>query len=285
MYDPTDYRYENPYTIENLEFFILEIENARHYTPYHWHDSFEIMLNISGSMTVIFQDKSITLQKDDCILINPYAIHAVKATADNAFILLQLPLSFVKRNIPDVENLYFNLHCHSTDPKIITKQSMFKKIIYDMNVAVKIKPDGYELRCKSLIYELLFQMYHSFSTKVKKTDTVSNRYQNRLTKIITYVSNNYDHEISLRDAAQLCHLQPEYFCRFFKKNMGITFFNYVSEIRLYHIYLDIINTNLPIHEIANTHGFTNYDTFLKKFKVYFSCNPADLRKKRGPRCI
>lgn len=279
MYNLTEQRYEYQYTNDELDIYIMEIKHTREYIPFHWHDGFEIMLNTKGSMTVLFQHNTVSLDINDCILINPNTIHAVKSSPDNHFILIELPLLFVSQNIPDIKSIFFDLYCHSKDLKIITKQELLKKIIFDLNVAVQIKPNGYQLRCNSLIFELLFQLYHNFRTTIKKSSKLTEKYQARLSMLITYVNNHYQQVITLREAAGLCHLQPEYFCRFFKKNMGMTFGDYVNEVRIYNAYPDIVNSNLPIQQIADIYGFSNYDTFLKKFKALFSCTPSDLRKR------
>ena len=52
------------------------------------------------------------------------------------------------------------------------------------------------------------------------------------------------------EIACVCHLQQQYFCRFFKKNMGKTFLEFVNAVRMYHVYMDMQQTNLSITEIS-----------------------------------
>ena len=60
-------------------------------------------------------------------------------------------------------------------------------------------------------------------------------------------------------------MQPGYFCRFFKKCMGVTFLEYQNELRLSYIYRDLITTEDSVRDILERHGFTNYKLFRRMF--------------------
>ena len=100
----------------------------------------------------------------------------------------------------------------------------------------------------------------------------------RFEPILEYTKLNYNKAISIQEIANVAHLQPEYFCRKFKQYMGQTFLEYLNEIRLAHIYKDLINTNNPLCDILETHGFTNTKLFYKTFKMKFNCTPKEVRK-------
>jgi len=59
--------------------------------------------------------------------------------------------------------------------------------------------------------------------------------------------------------------------------MGVTYLQYLNEIRLSHIYQDLITTELPIQEILELHGFTNYKLFRKVFAQKFQMTPSEIR--------
>ena len=47
---------------------------------------------------------------------------------------------------------------------------------------------------------------------------------------------------------------PKYFCRFFKKCMGTTFLEYQNDIRISHIYQDLVSTNDKISEVRKNNS-------------------------------
>ena len=59
--------------------------------------------------------------------------------------------------------------------------------------------------------------------------------------------------------------------------MGQTYLEYLNEIRISHIYKDLITTDNSLYQILDTHGFTNVKLFYKIFKQKFNCTPKELR--------
>ena len=270
-------RYEITLTIENSDIYFSRFENAKPYISFHWHDSFELIYCLVGEQTIIYQDSSVILHEGDCIIINSSVLHATRSSDDNQFILVQLPFDFVKKNIPEIDSIIFDLKLHSMDPKIETKQLMLTAILDNMYALSVVKPHGYQLKFNALVYELLFQLLHNFSVTVSTiSQHQSAKQQDLLVQIINYVHKNYARTISIDEIAGVCHLQPQYFCRFFKKNMGKTFLEFTNDVRMYHVYMDMQQTNLSITEISQKNGFSNYDTFLKTFRKKYGCKPSQL---------
>lgn len=54
---------------------------------------------------------------------------------------------------------------------------------------------------------------------------------------------------------------------------------YQNEVRLSHIYQDLIITNDTLHQILEYHGFTNYKLFRKVFFEHFQATPSQIRKR------
>ncbi len=99
----------------------------------------------------------------------------------------------------------------------------------------------------------------------------------RLEQICDYVEHHYTEEISLQDAADEQGLNKEYFCRFFKQNTGTSFIRYVNQVRLGHIYQDLLHAEGSIQEITERHGFFNQKLFYRMFKERYGCTPRELR--------
>ena len=112
------------------------------------------------------------------------------------------------------------------------------------------------------------------SKEIKQTE----KYIDRLSQIIEYVEAHYQEPISLREAAQVLLINPEYFARFFKKYMGITFLEYVYSIRLQSAYQDVINTDLSVQDIQSRNGFSSSKIFSKMFKEQYGKTPREIRK-------
>lgn len=250
------------------------------YYPNHWHDAIEIIYMVKGELAVTVETARYHLHEGQCLLINSCVIHSTKCTSPNTGIVFQIPLDFIKLYIPDVEQLRFVIDDPSDNPIRQTKIDIFKDTLIQMQLANDIRPEGYILRFNSLLFEILFQLYHNFSVKVFQANlNHKTKDLNRLSKVLSYTNQNYNRPISIDEASQIAFLEAGYFCRFFKKHMGLTFLEYQNEVRLSHIYQDLIGTTDTLQHILERHGFTNYKLFRRMFFEHFYATPSQIRKR------
>lgn len=189
--------------------------------------------------------------------------------------------SFLSLYLPDADQLVFNLESPEESAIRRTKLDIFKETLVQMQIANDIRPEGFILRFNSLLFEILFQLYHNFSVRVVHgNQTQRDKDRARLDTILNYIRKNYTQHISIEEIANVAYLQSGYFCRFFKKCMGITFLEYQNELRLSYIYQDILSTDDSIKDILERHGFTNYKLFRRMFFEHFEMTPTEVRKSR-----
>ena len=100
----------------------------------------------------------------------------------------------------------------------------------------------------------------------------------RLKGVIQYVTESYQDRISLKTAAEIASLNQEYFCRMFKRCMGVTFLEYVNLVRIDNIHEELLETDDSITDILERNGFVNYKVFSRMFKAQFGMTPRELRK-------
>lgn len=263
---------------ENLDAVLKTFNDSGSYTPSHWHNSIEILYITSGSLQVHIGNYTYDLKEDDCILINSGVIHSTKCIDGNTSILLQIPSSFLKRYIPNYKNYYFDFNINSKDSKNKKSLDEIKSILKSMSVLKTYPYEVGHLRFSSLLFEFLFQLYNNFRITITNDKHHSKITLSSLDPVLDYTKKNYASHISIKEIADIAHLQPEYFCRKFKHFMGQTYLDYLNEIRLSHIYMDLLNSTDSISTIIERHGFNNYKLFYKTFKEKFNCTPREIRK-------
>lgn len=151
-----------------------------------------------------------------------------------------------------------------------------------MQFIMDTKPDEAPLMFNTLLFDVLYQLYHNFSFGFT-ADSTSRQNQNleKLKPVLDYINCNYNRAISLTEISRIAMFDPKYFCRFFKKCMGTTFLEYQNDIRISHIYQDLVSTNDKISVILERHGFTNYKLFRKVFYEHFGATPTEVRKNNS----
>jgi len=107
----------------------------------------------------------------------------------------------------------------------------------------------------------------------------NNSTQQILMETISYIEKNYKTELRLTEVAKMVHLNPQYFSRLFKKELGTTFTDYVTKIRIEKAKSLLKETNLPIYRIAVDLGFSDAAYFSKVFLKYEKESPLEYKKK------
>ncbi len=92
-----------------------------------------------------------------------------------------------------------------------------------------------------------------------------------------YIEKNYMKKLSLDDISKHLGITPYYFCRMFKKETGVNFANYLTEVRLNQSKKLLRETNLSNREISKIVGIGSANYFHQLFKNYTGLTPSEFR--------
>jgi len=98
------------------------------------------------------------------------------------------------------------------------------------------------------------------------------------TQMVKYIDNNYKNKLHLKDLSVKFYINQVYCCQLFKKNLGKTFSEYVTDLRIKKACELLKNTELTIDEIATKVGYMDYYYFNKVFKKQCGITPMKFRK-------
>ena len=76
-------------------------------------------------------------------------------------------------------------------------------------------------------------------------------------KCISYINEHYNEDINLETVANIVHLNPSYFSSIFKKEVGVSFSNYLNKIRIEQSKLLLKNTDSSkerTYSVVRIHG-------------------------------
>jgi len=99
-----------------------------------------------------------------------------------------------------------------------------------------------------------------------------------LQNILNYIEQKYCSDLTLDAIAKYAHLNPQYFSRYFKKEMGITFTEHVTRLKIEKAKKLLSETNYPIYRIASELGFSDPSYFNKVFSKYEKLPPYKYKK-------
>ena len=100
-----------------------------------------------------------------------------------------------------------------------------------------------------------------------------------LKRVISYIHQNYQRQLTLGELSALAGMNEQYFCRFFKKALGKTPISYINDYRIHHAATLLSTTELPVMEVCLESGFNNLGHFMKEFKKATQLTPLQFRKQ------
>jgi AraC-like DNA-binding protein len=103
--------------------------------------------------------------------------------------------------------------------------------------------------------------------------------ENRLSKIISYISEHYYQSITLEEIADIASMTIPAFCRYFKKRTNKTFIQFLNEYRIGKACVLLAQNNLTITQIWCELGFNSSTNFNRSFRKLYHCTPMEYRKR------
>lgn len=97
-------------------------------------------------------------------------------------------------------------------------------------------------------------------------------------KIYEYIFKNFNQKINLSIVADIAHMNPSAFSRYFKKINKKSFSIYLSEIRVGYACKLLIENKYNITQICFESGFNNISNFNKQFKTITKLTPSEYLK-------
>ncbi|NEU59650.1 response regulator [Paenibacillus sp. ALJ109b] len=92
-----------------------------------------------------------------------------------------------------------------------------------------------------------------------------------------YIEENYMLELTLTSLAEQYNYNSTYFSEIFKEAAGISFIQYVTEVRMKHAIRLLRETQLTVWDVTELTGFRSPSYFSSKFKKMFNISPSDYR--------
>lgn len=150
------------------------------------------------------------------------------------------------------------------------------KLYANLNIRLTPESVGYhalpETSGHTKIYaaaqQSLANIMDQISANDKKTDNLV------IDKLIQFINENFSENISLQDAAEKVFFNPAYCSRFFKKQTGENFSDYLLKVRMQHA-AELLHKNKKITEISKACGYRNSGYFTRVFKDYYNCTPSE----------
>ncbi len=103
--------------------------------------------------------------------------------------------------------------------------------------------------------------------------------KDKLDKVIKYIGEHIDDELSVQQLSNVAHLSPYHFHRLFSAHMGLSLYQYIKWLRLKRAaHQLVVERDKTILTIAMDCGFESHEAFSRAFKHYCGLSPQALRE-------
>ena len=249
------------------------------YTPPHWHEAIELLLFVKGKVTCKFCNATLHAKPGELYLINSYEVHETLCSQDAVYLCVHISPNQMCKYVPNFDQLSFSL---VFDPEDAVKAAAHEQLRIHMQEILRQTREshqGYKLERQARLFAAAAILVKHFSQPIAVEESKLQRSDmTRLEPILEYIQLHHGEELPLDEAANAMGLNKEYFCRLFKKNMGVSFLQYVYQVRTTAFCRELETSNDPISEIAERHGFRDPKMLNQYFKEIYGCTPSEKRK-------
>ena len=252
---------------------------------WHWHPEIEFTLILSGKIEYQINDTAYLLSEGDGIFGNSNSLHTGRRIDDSQ--CTYLSITFHPRFLYGYENSILQTKYVSfiTANDSWSSLSLKQEIEWQKHILDTLKEiytmsqnpaDDYEITVHQKLLDIWHKLYLYYSVQPERGNKTLIHVQ-RLREILTFIHENYDTEISLDDIAESSSLSKSECCRFFKKHMNMTIFDYILYYKIQKS-LPLLVTDQSITDIAFTVGFSSASYYTQIFKRYMKCTPLQYKK-------
>ena len=96
---------------------------------------------------------------------------------------------------------------------------------------------------------------------------------------VTYIKEHLADNLTVKDSAKALTVNANYLSSLFRKDMGMTFIDFVNKERTNQAAALLRHTNLQIQQIASTVGYNNTSYFAKQFVRFQGISPSHYRRQ------
>lgn len=260
--------------------FQIEFVTMKYNSPPHWHQEMEILYILNGSAVIIMEGERYQVRPLDLIVIDSATVHEVVYKLPQTMgICIHISKGYLRRYIANIELMHIACCQEKLRPNQMEAYNQLCAYLKDLTVLYFEQKASYSLNSSAKLLQIMAVLVDQFSQALPETALAQdNNQRSRIEQLFRYVEQHYREHVSLDEAAGELGLNKEYFCRFFKKNTGLSFLQYVNRVRLSHVYQDLLYSEGGIQEILERNGIYNTKLFYQQFKETYQCTPMELKR-------
>lgn len=230
----------------------------------HWHMEHELIACREGSAQVMLDDTMFNITQQQCIFCHSGCVHYISASPDSLLLVC-----LFNEKMYDPITSPFTLE----NPVFEDRYGILPKLS-EIRHELQNQPIFFECRTEAMIGEILVDVFRG--EPLRKAQWQFSDVITRYKQLLNHTDLEYEH-ITYRNAVQFMNMSDAYFSRYFKRQAGMTFSQYLNVVRIEKAVqlLDSAPT-MKITDVMLRCGFNTIRSFNRVFREVTGFTPTTL---------
>ncbi|HEX4502399.1 MAG TPA: helix-turn-helix domain-containing protein [Scandinavium sp.] len=235
---------------------------------------------LEGSAELETQDARQTLHEDSVTVINRNQRWQLSSEHANATLRVTLSGHWLTRLYNDVFAHDYHIPDETSGnwPQCDELRHLLRQLLV---VTLINHPSRYRLEAHRWLGELLLVLSTRFQQPARTPSRPENPgWSKRITHVVERIDASFTRRITLAEIAEAEFVSEAWLSRLFRKEVGVSFMQYITTLRLEKAAEALRLTNRPLHQIALEQGFASTRMMSDLFRRHHNMTPREFRGLR-----
>ena len=230
----------------------------------HWHMEHELIACREGSAQVMLDDTMFNITQQQCIFCHSGRVHYISASPDSVLLVC-----LFDEKMYDPITSPFALD----NPVFEDRYGILPKLS-EIRHELQNQPIFFECRTEAMIGEILVDVFRG--EPLRKAQWQFSDVITRYKQLLNHIDLEYEH-ITYQNAVQFMNMSDAYFSRYFKRQAGMTFSQYLNVVRIEKA-VQLLNSapTMKITDVMLRCGFNTIRSFNRVFREVTGFTPTTL---------
>ena len=230
----------------------------------HWHMEHELIACREGSAQVMLDDTMFNITQQQCIFCHSGRVHYISASPDSLLLVC-----LFDEKLYDPITSPFALE----NPVFEDRYGILPKLS-EIRHELQNQPIFFECRTEAMIGEILVDVFRG--EPLRKAQWQFSDVITRYKQLLNHIDLEYEH-ITYQNAVQFMNMSDAYFSRYFKRQAGMTFSQYLNVVRIEKA-VQLLGSapTMKITDVMLRCGFNTIRSFNRVFREVTGFTPTTL---------
>lgn len=265
-------------------FFDYDVRSAEINMQFqHFHTFYELCILLCPNAIHFIEGIPYEIQTFDIVGISPNRLHKTQYPSGTPCKRLIIQFN-MPAHASGLSNEYEELlSIFNRDVPIFRFDSELQKRLYrKLNDIYQLAPKKDPMRnliIHQKFIEFLILLFLNQGSNIYSNETKLTELEQKVYSVAAYIHAHYPEEISMEFLSRHFGISSSYLSHKFKQATGFSVTDYIQMTRIRNVQALLLNTKMPITEMAEPCGFNCFSQFNRVFRKHIGMSPSQYRKQ------